>query len=250
MRRRLRVPLSFTRYYNSHADRRGTLGYRWSHTYETRLEILANGDAGAVYGSGREEFFDLNNGTFIPADVRVHYTLVKNPDGTYALTTKANLIYRFTSAGVLTSMEDLNGNTLTFAYDGQGRLTTVTGAGGTTLTLAYDAQGRLSTVTDPAGATYTYGYDASDDLVSVTNPLNGVRTYAYSRHRLTRVTDENNDLVVENAYDDYHRITSQTDAANKTISLSYETPGKGGHDGHLPRPGDRQVLLRPVRAHH
>jgi RHS repeat-associated protein len=223
------IPLSFARYYNAHADRRGTLGYRWSHTYETRLEILADGDAGAVYGSGREEFFDLNtlNGTFAPADSRVHSTLVKNADGTYALTTKDNLTYRFTSAGVLTSIQDLNGNTVSLAYNGQGQLSTVTGAGSRTLTFAYDAQGRLSTVTDPAGAAYTYGYDVNSDLVSVTNPLNGLRTYAYNRHRLTRVTDETGHLVVDNAYDDYHRVISQTDAANKTISISYATPGQG-----------------------
>jgi RHS repeat-associated protein len=221
------IPLSFTRYYVSHADRRGTLGFRWSHTYDTHLEILANGDAGAVYGSGREEFFVNNGGTLTAADPRVHSTLVKNADGTYKLTTKSNMIYRFTSAGVLTSIEDLNGNTVSLAYDPQGRLSTVTGAGGTRLTFDYDGQGRLSTVTDPANAAYTYGYDANNDLVSVTNPLNAVRSYAYNRHRLTRVTDENNDLVVENAYDDYHRVTSQTDAANKTISLAYDTPGKG-----------------------
>jgi YD repeat-containing protein len=221
------IPLSFTRYYNSHADRRGTLGYRWSHTYETRLEILADGDAGAVYGSGREEFFWNDAGALTPADPRVHSSLVKNPDGTYTLTTKANLVYRFTSSGVLASIEDLNGNAVVLAYDAQGRLSSVTGAGGTSLTFVYDAQGRLSTVTDPAGAAHTFGYDANNDLVSVTDPLNGVRTYAYDRHRLTRVTDEMAHLVVDNAYDDYHRVTSQTDAANQTISLSYETPGKG-----------------------
>ncbi|HEY3212385.1 MAG TPA: RHS repeat-associated core domain-containing protein [Actinomycetota bacterium] len=223
------IPLSFTRYYNAHADRRGPLGYRWSHTYETHLEILADGDAGAVYGSGREEFFNLNtfNGTFAPADSRVHSTLVKNADGTYALTTKANLIYRFTSTGVLSAIEDLNGNTVSLAYDPEGRLWTVTGAGGTSLTFSYDAQSRLSTVTDPANATYTFGYDANNDLVSVTDPLNGVRSYVYNHHRLTRVTDENGDLVVDNTYDDYHRVISQTDAANKTISLAYDTPGMG-----------------------
>ena len=221
------IPLSFTRYYVSHADRRGTLGYRWSHTYDTRLEVLANGDAGAVYGSGREEFFVNNNGTLTAADARVHSTLVKNADGTYKLTTKSNMTYRFTSAGKLTAIEDLNGNTVSLTYDPQGRLSTVTGAGGTALTLAYDGQGRLSTVTGPASAMYSYGYDANGDLVSVTNPVGGVRTYTYNRHRLTRVTDENGDLVVDNTYDDYHRVTSQTDALNKTISLAYDTPGKG-----------------------
>jgi RHS repeat-associated protein len=221
------IPLSFTRYYVSHADRRGTIGFRWSHTYDTHLEILANGDAGAVYGSGREEFFVNNSGTLTPADARVHSTLVKNADGTYKLTTKSNMTYRFTSAGVLTSIEDLNGNTVSLTYDPQGRLSTVTGAGGTALTLAYDGQGRLSTVTGPASAVYTYGYDANGDLVSVTDPEGGVRTYQYNHHRLTRVTDENGDLVVDNTYDDYHRVTSQTDALNKTISLAYDTPGKG-----------------------
>jgi YD repeat-containing protein len=221
------IPLSFTRYYVSHADRRGTLGYRWSHTYDTRLEILGNGDAGAVYGSGREEFFVNNNGTFTAADARVQSTLVKNADGTYKLTTKSNMTYRFTSAGVLTSIEDLNGNTVNLTYDPQGRLSTVTGAGGTALTLAYDGQGRLSTVAGPANVVYTYGYDANGDLVSVTDPEGGVRTYAYNRHRLTQVTDETNHLVVDNAYDDYQRVISQTDAANKTISLAYDNPGQG-----------------------
>lgn len=231
------IPLSFTRYYVSHADRRGTLGYRWSHTYDTRLEILANGDAGAVYGSGREEFFINNNGTLTAADARVHSTLVKNADGTYKLTTKSNMTYRFTSAGVLTAIEDLNGNTVSLTYDPQGRLSTVTGAGGAALTLVYDGQGRLSTVTGPANAIYTYGYDANGDLVSVTNPVGGVRTYAYNRHRLTRVTDENGDLVVDNAYDDYHRVTSQTDALNKTISLVYDAPGKGATSVTFPDQG-------------
>jgi RHS repeat-associated protein len=221
------IPLSFSRYYVSHADRKGTIGFRWSHTYDTRLEVLANGDAGAVYGSGREEFFVNNNGALTAADARVHSTLVKNADGTYKLTTKSNMTYRFSSAGVLTSIEDLNGNMVSLTYDPQGRLSTVTGAGGTALTLAYDGQGRLSTLTGPASAVYTYGYDANGDLVSVTNPVGGVRTYQYNRHRLTRVTDENGDLVVDNTYDDYHRVTSQTDALNKTISLAYNTPGQG-----------------------
>jgi RHS repeat-associated protein len=237
------IQLSFTRYYVSHADRRGALGYRWSHSYDTRLEVLANGDAGAVYGSGREEFFVNNNGTLTAADARVHSTLVKNADGTYKLTTKSNMTYRFTSAGVLTSIEDLNGNTVSLSYDPQGRLSTVTGAGGTALTLAYDGQGRLSTVTGPANAVYTYGYDANGDLVSVTNPVGGVRTYAYNRHRLTRVTDENGDLVVDNAYDDYHRVASQTDALNKTISLTYDTPGKGATTVTFPDQGIGKFYL-------
>jgi hypothetical protein len=41
------VPLSFTRYYHAQSDRYGTLGYRWSHTYDTRL-VFAEDDVYAT----------------------------------------------------------------------------------------------------------------------------------------------------------------------------------------------------------
>jgi len=230
------VPLSFTRYYHAQSDRYGTLGYRWSHTYDTRL-VFAEDDVGVIFGSGREEFFLQDDGSYTPADVRVHSVLVGEPGGGYTLTTKDNLSYRFTQAGALSEISDLNGNSLDLAYDAQGRLSTVTGEGGVTLTLAYDGQGRLSSLTDPANAVHTYAYDATGDLVSVTDPEGGVRTYAYDRHRLTSVTDANGELVVDNAYDDYHRVTSQTDAAGQTISLAYDAPGVGATQVSFPDQG-------------
>ena len=97
-----------------------------------------------IFGSGREEFFDKqSDGSFQPVDPRIHSALVKNGDGTYALTTKDNQTYDFTAQGVMQRVEDLNGNSLEMAYNGQGLLSSVTGAGGTALTLTYDPQGRL-----------------------------------------------------------------------------------------------------------
>ncbi len=222
------LPLTFTRYYNSHSDRVGSLGYRWSDTYDTRLEFASGGDTGVIFGSGREEFFDQQtDGSYLPVDPRTHSALVKNGDGTYTLSTKDNLAYQFSALGALTRIEDLNGNAITLAYDPQGRLASVTGAGGRTLSMSYDPSGRLSTVTDPMGAVFTYAYDSSGDLVSVADPEGGVRTYTYSRHRLATVTDEGGNLVVENTYDDLTRVTAQTDAAGKTITVAYDSPGKG-----------------------
>jgi len=54
------LPVSLTRYYAAHSDRFGTLGSRWSHSYDTRLAIGPDGDAGVVFGSGREEYFAWN----------------------------------------------------------------------------------------------------------------------------------------------------------------------------------------------
>ncbi len=220
------MPLTFSRYYNAHSDRLGTLGYRWSHTYDTHLEFSGS-DVAVVFGQGREDgFLHQTNGTYRVADPRVHSALVKETDGTFTLTTKENLLYRFAAAGVLTEIEDLNGNAIELAYDGQGRLSTVTAPGDRTLELAYQS-GRLSTVTDPLGAVFSYAYDSGGDLVSVTDPEDGERTYTYDHHRLVTVTDQELNQVVENTYDDFGRVLSQTDAASQTIGVTYDTPGKG-----------------------
>jgi YD repeat-containing protein len=223
------LPLTLTRYYAGHSDRLGPLGYRWRHSFETHLVVTTDGDAGVVFGDGREAFFDWSSGTgtFSAADARVHDTLVKHADGTYTFTTTANLAYRFTSAGVLTSVTDQNGNAIALAYDGSGRLTTATAPGNMSFTFTYTAGGRLATATDPTGAVVTYTYDAAGDLVSARDPLGGTRTYTYDQHRLTRVVDKHGQTLVQNTFDSVHRVVSQTDADNKSLTLVYDTPAKG-----------------------
>jgi RHS repeat-associated protein len=221
------MPLSFTRYYNSHSDRLGAMGYRWSHSFDTRLVFAELGNISVVFGSGREELFDQSGANYVSVDPRVQSTLVGESDGTYTLTTKDNLEHHFTSAGKLTSIEDLNGNTTSLSYDTQGRLDVVTAPGSMTLWLDYSASGELISVTDPAGATYTYGYNTAGDLTSVTDPELGIRSYTYEQHRLTSVTDENGHQEVANSFDDVGRVISQTDANDEQITVSYDTPGQG-----------------------
>lgn len=231
------LPLTFTRYYNAHSDRVGALGYRWTHTYDASLIFAPSDDVGVVFGSGREEFFEESSGSFEPADPRIQSTLVKHPDGTFRLTTKDNLAYQFSATGALARIVDPNGNTLALSHDGQGRLSTVTGEGDGQLTFTYDAQGRLSAVSDPGGASQVYGYDAGGDLTSVTDPQGGVRRYSYSRHRLTEVTDENGNLEAQNSYDDFNRVTSQTDALAKSITVAYDAPARGATQATDPEGG-------------
>jgi RHS repeat-associated protein len=222
------MPLVLARYYHGHSDRYGTLGYRWSHSFDTRLYLTPTNDAGVVYGSGREVFFDSTGSTsFAPADARVQDTLVKNPDGTYTYTTKSRLVYRFTAAGVLTSVTDPNGNPITLTYDTNGRLVSATGPGSRSFTFAYNANGRLASVTDPTTAVVSYTYDAAGDLVSATDPVNGTQTYTYNKHRLTQVVDKNNQVLFTNTLDSVDRVTQQTDAQGKTITIAYDAPGKG-----------------------
>jgi len=256
-----RMPLSFTRFYNGHSDRFGALGYRWSHTYDTKLEFAGN-DAGVVFGSGGEEYYvwSLTTLTFSPADSRVHNQLIKNGDGTYTYKTKDNLSYNFTSAGRLTNIKDLDNNTISLAYDGSGRLTSVTDPDSRAITLAYDGNGKLSTLIDPtrvangtaeSGAqcgtagtgnnvdedadtkvddgcpTIKYAYDAAGDLTSVTDGNAGVRTFTYSKHRLGSTVDQRGKTIFSNTFNSVNRVTQQTDPLNYTITISYDTPSKG-----------------------
>ncbi|HXK36832.1 MAG TPA: DUF6531 domain-containing protein, partial [Candidatus Paceibacterota bacterium] len=224
-----RMPLALTRYYNGHSDRHGPLGYRWAHTFDTRLEFADGGDVGVLFGSGGEEFFiwDSLEGIFEAADARVHDELVKNVDNTYTLTTKENLDYDFNSSGKLTSIQDLDSNAITLSYDGNGLLTLATDPDGRTLAFAYDGSSRLASVTASGGAVVSYSYDGNGDLISVTDPEGGVRTYSYSRHRLVSVVDQDEKTLFTNTFDAVNRVVEQTDALDNTISISYDTPEKG-----------------------
>ncbi len=223
------TPLVFTRYYNGHSDRLGVMGYGWSHSYETRLVVTDDDDAGVVFGAGKEIFFIWNSSsqTFSPADARVYDELVKNGDGSYTYTTKANQRYNFSAAGVLQTIQDPNNNTVTLAYDGNGRLGTVTAQGGATLTLGYDGNGRLSTVADPLTATTTYIYDGNGDLINVARPDAGIEQYSYSSHRLSQVVDATGHTLFQNSFDSIHRVVQQSDALGKSLTIQYSTPAAG-----------------------
>jgi RHS repeat-associated protein len=256
-----RMPLSFTRSYNGHSDRFGALGYRWTHTYDTRLELSGN-DAGVVFGSGGEEFFIWStvSQTFSPGDSRVHNQLIKNGDQTYTYKTKDNLSYNFTSAGRLTNIKDLDNNTISLAYDGSSRLTSVTDPDSRSLALTYDGNGKLATLTDPirvaSGAaesgtqcgtngtgngtdddadnkvddgcpTLKYTYDANGDLTSVIDGNNGIRTYSYNKHRLISAVDARGKTIFTNTLNSVNRVVTQTDPLNFTININYDTPAKG-----------------------
>ena len=228
-----RLPLSFTRFYNGHSDHYGVMGYRWTHTYDIRLEVLDNDDAGVVFGSGQEIFFDwytvVNDppNRYIPADPRNHDTLVENQDGTYTYTTRTNLAYLFDANGELQSITDLNGNQITLTYNGSGQLMTITGLGAQVISLTYDGNGRLSTVTDPESEVWIYAYDANGDLTSVTVPDLSAWQYEYDRHRLTAAINPLGDVIFENTFDDWHRVIEQKDADLNTLTIDYDTPGLG-----------------------
>ena len=106
----------------------------------------------------------------------MYATLVKNADNTYTYTTKDNLTFRFDVAGVLTSLEDINGNDIALTYGAQGRLTAVAQPGGA---VAHLQRRRPSPRADGPDHRHDSGMTPPGDLRTVTDAENGVRSYTY-----------------------------------------------------------------------
>ncbi|MBO3103419.1 GH-E family nuclease [Cellulomonas fengjieae] len=141
--------------------------------------------------------------------------------------------HAYDEAGRLTATTDQRGSAVgdpawstTYTYDATGQvtsvaepLTAVTDASGTrssrpTTRFGYDAFGRQSVVVDQTGARTTVAYDAGGRVASVTAP------------RVTLADGSVTTPTVTRAYDAAGDLTSETDAAGRVTSHTYDVLGR------------------------
>lgn len=232
---------TLTRFYNSSDTAISALGQGWTHNYATRLHDPGDGSGALVLltPEGRRDRYTRNpDGTYNPPPASTSH-LVKNGDGTYTLTNPDQSVWGFNSQGKLTRVADRHGNTSVLTYNVAGQLASVSDpAGRGSLTFAYHpSTGRLISVTDwylPARVVQ-FGYDANNRLQTVTDREGKTTTYAYECcgmvRRLTKITDANGRVAIQNAYDTQGRVTSQKDArgqtTGKTTTFGYMLNGDG-----------------------
>ncbi len=220
------MPLVFQRTYNALDNYSGPLGANWTHSFNIILSVTTTG-AVIKWGDGHGETFTLSGGNYI-SQPGVFNTLLKNGDGTFALTQKNQARYNFSAAGGLTSIADKNGNMAVLTYDLAGNLSQVTDTVGRAVLLAYDTSNRITQITDPSARSVLFSYDASNNLVQTTDPAGGVTTYAYdTNHRVTSITLPNGQTLLQNTYDSSGRAISQTGGRGFSTTLSYGTPNPG-----------------------
>ena len=233
--------LDETRTYGSlNASYNGPFGYGWSSSYDMHLQLGSGAPASTVDVVQENDAFASFtwNGTQYVAPPRVLATLVLNGDGTYTFTRRAQEQFVFDSTGLLIKEVARNGfagspgpgvvaaYTTTLAYS-SGVLSTVTDAAGRTLTFSYGTNGKVSGIADSTGRSVGYGYDGSGNLTDVTDVASGNTHFGYDgSHLLLTARDPRVNTVTTNTYDATGRTLTQEDALMRTTTMDYTSvPG-------------------------
>jgi RHS repeat-associated protein len=130
------------------------------------------------------------------------------------------------TAGHLTAQTYADGSTLTYSYDSHGNLLTATDASGT-ISLTYDSADRLTGVSYPNGRSLTFVYDSFGRRSRMSDQDHFTVNYNYDgAGRLTGLTDNQNNLIVNYTYDPVGRL-SRNDLGNGTYTTyAYDAAGQ------------------------
>ena len=203
-------------------------GFGWQFGYNIFYETLGN-DLLISRGDGRVDHYIRDGSTFLPP-LRVRDTLETIGSNGYVLTSPDGLKTFFESPAHrhVTRIQDPNGNTLTFSYNGT-TLARITDASGRQLTLTYE-DNRVTVITDTNATpsrTIQFQYDDRGHLSELIDPLGNATTYDYTLlapyHLLTGLTDARGNTATI-AYDG--RAVAKITTAITNISFDYNTETK------------------------
>jgi RHS repeat-associated protein len=212
---------TFHRTYNSNMDYDGPLGKNWTHNYNIRATMPATSTVVIIQREDgrKDQYIRLEDGSYdSPPGV---YDILESNGITYTLILKDQNIYTFDTFGLLESIRDRNGNTVTLGYS-SGNLTTIAMADGRVVTLTYNGS-RLNTLTDSLGR--VVHFSDTGTLLSYSVDVTGKKTtYEYdSDQRLTTITDANDHTFVNSIYDSNDRVIEQRDADLNLTTFEYYT---------------------------
>ncbi|GAA0136291.1 hypothetical protein YSY43_31320 [Paenibacillus sp. YSY-4.3] len=212
------LPLSFGLTYLSRDPYAGAFGLGWHHSYEWRLVSIEGKQELMLPDGSRFEFVPLSGGAYLTPR-GTDLTLQQNGSG-HVLQTLRGTSYQFNASGLLTAIQDTNGNQIDLAYQGE-QLQQVSTTG-VSFSLAYDSSGKLASVTDHAGRALGFGYDAAGNMVSFTDVDGAVTKFTYdgSNHVIS-VTDPAQTAVMSVTYDEHQRVTGLTDYYGSTETANY-----------------------------
>lgn len=246
------ISISITRTYDS--LKRGTVqdfGFGWSLSTSVDLQVDASNNVSFTVNGQRSTFFFqpqpssflfpwLLLPTYVPqpglhgslasdgcdALIQTQGLLTCFVGGPYQPTTfvytdPIGRVYTISANGQIQSIQDTNGNLLTFGANG-----IISSSGGISVPFVRDNQGRITQITDLNHNNYIYNYDSSGNLASVNLPgTTSSDVYNYGPdHLLTGETDPRGNLTAIGYFPD-GRLQSITDGFGNTTTYSYNLAG-------------------------
>ena len=148
---------------------------------------------------------------------------IYNPTS-FILTTIDGTKYALDQRLGVTSITDVNGNTITISPNG------ITGPGGVTVAITRDTLGRVQQITDPDGNATHYVYDDNDNLVSFVDRTGAQTNLNYdgsannpSNHYLLSILAiPQNQTLLTNTFDSStNRLTQTTDAIGFPVAFTH-----------------------------
>ncbi|MEO8388967.1 LamG-like jellyroll fold domain-containing protein [Polaromonas sp.] len=215
----------------------------WSHNHAVSLKQegtagTAGNIARVIFGDGSVRAFGWEVGSNSWSAGNSADTLIANSTGLLYKRLDDDSQWQFDTAGKLLTVTQRNGWVTTYTYSTTpvaGLLLTVSNHFGRTLSFAYNASSQLTSVTASDGQVTSYTYDgitATSHLISVSYPGNSggtvTRTYHYENTTFTQlvtgITDERGIRLATIAYDSQGRATSSGYAGGADqYSVSYGT---------------------------
>ena len=165
------------------------------------------------------ELLVVNDGRLVCFEDDLEYTPT-----TYTYTDAYGRVFKMSAGGVLKTIKDLQGNTLTFTPAG---ITSSTS--GIAVQFQRDTAGRITRIVAPRTDSSTqnqfaYEYDAAGDLTLVTPP-GEFQTFSHTYdadHLLLRSVDGRGNPARVSTYDTDGRLLSDTDALGRVTQYSYD----------------------------
>jgi RHS repeat-associated protein len=224
--------IPFTVSFNSQSGQTGTLGDRWTHSYN--LKVTDDGTNGALVleGNAWEHYY---SGTGYTSPPGIFDSLGKRYYqggwiGWRVIRPNHQELY-FDTSGNLTEIHDKDGLVTTLSYT-SGRLTTITDPLGRQTTLQYTS-GLLTQVTVPGGLYATFQYDnyTPKRLWKITDAAGQTYTFGYSGTRVTSITDPSGRQVWYQYYTFNGKYvvvaTGITGDADYDVTYDYGVQGNG-----------------------
>ena len=210
-------PIAFNITYNSIDRNNASLGVGFYSDVDMRMDITES-KAKITYSDGRREVFIKDKtGSYI--NINENRDTLRKLGNRYELKIFEGDKHIFDIEGKLVETDDGKGNTVTYAYDGE-RLISKRSNSNEYIEYLYD-DNKVVRVCDGNGRSVNLLYK-DDNLSCIKNELGRSILFEYENGFITKLTDYEGKVTLENKYDKAGRITSQRFADGVELAFKYD----------------------------